>query len=116
MNRHLSTQHGANGPDSIACDLTALDAAERSRHEALSRRLRSSVLEVKETDAGFEFIGPFRTDEFVSAAEWVTLERRCCPWIDFELRLGGRADRFSVVLKAEGRAKEFMKSLYGIGG
>ena len=68
----------------MACNLHALDAVQRARHQALSQKLRSAVGEVRELDAGFAL----RVDAampLAELAEWIDAERRCCPFLTLEL-------------------------------
>lgn len=70
----------------IACRPGALTKEQRER----SRQLRESLATATETTielaAGYSF--QLRPDDelFRKAAEWMTLERRCCPFLTFDLR------------------------------
>ncbi len=75
----------------IACRLDALTPADRAREGALLREHLASVLEAREGDEGFSFRYPGDPALFVRMAELVSLEHRCCPFLDF--RLEWRAER-----------------------
>lgn len=101
--------------DSVfACRLDALDAAERARHKALSVQLHDKVEEVKELADGYGFRYLADAGTILSVAEWVTLERRCCPFFNFALEIGGENE--SAWLRITGRegVKEFLRSELGI--
>lgn len=72
---------------SIACDPAALTTAQRRRYSALSQQLARAVLEVRELPDGYAL--RYATDEalWMLAAEFVHLERRCCPFFVFTLIL-----------------------------
>jgi hypothetical protein len=90
---------GTNQP--IACRLDALSPDERQRQQALRRELETALVDVTETPVGFRFT--YREDSrvFLQAAEWLALERRCCPFLDFEL--AWRADLRAPTLHVSGR-------------
>ena len=67
----------------IACNMGAMTASERSRHDKLAEKLWSSVLEHRELPNGYAFRLP--NSSWASAAEWVALERKCCPFFSFDL-------------------------------
>jgi len=67
----------------IACNLGALTASERSRHDKLAQGLWGSVLERRELPDGYAFRLP--GGALVATAEWVALEHKCCPFFSFEL-------------------------------
>ena len=97
----------SNSP--IACDMNAFTPEQRRRYDEVSSRLRQMTEEVVELPDGYAF--RYKTDEttWLKAAEYVDLERRCCPFFAFALELepGG-----TVWLKLTGRegAKVFLTS------
>ena len=66
-----------------ACERTALTSGERARHQEFSRRLSAAVQERSELHDGHAFRLP--SAELMTAAAWVTLERRCCPFLAFQI-------------------------------
>lgn len=73
----------------IACDMTALSAAERARYDSLRPRVLGAVDQVQETPTGFRLrIGS--STSTAAIAEWMDMEHRCCPFLDIDLAL--RAD------------------------
>lgn len=98
----------------IACSLTALSPAERKRHGEVTRQMRASVQEVRELPDGYAFRLPANETSIRETAEWIAMERLCCPFLGFNLEvsreggplwlhLTGRAGREGVklFLKAE---------------
>ena len=85
--------------ESLVCNLQALNRAERDRHELLSERLGAAVVHVRELSNGYELALDLsrlpkdaRGAAFCVAevAEWVDLEARCCPFLDFAIGVRGR--------------------------
>ncbi len=77
----------------LVCDLNAITAAERVRHEAISRDLFGAVLEVRKMEGGYAFRLPGEADVFRKIAEWIPNERACCPFLKFGVSTGpGHSD------------------------
>ena len=92
----------------IACQLGALGPEERKRHAALLQELGAKMADKRETEDGFVFRLRADSNGFRDVAEWITLERRCCPFLSFEL--GWSAGEDSPTLRLHGRpgVKEFL--------
>jgi hypothetical protein len=69
----------------FACNMNAMTAAERARHPELSHTLFAAVQEKRELTNGYAFRLP--PADFMAAAEWVSSERKCCPFFAFQLEL-----------------------------
>jgi hypothetical protein len=72
------------GP-ALACDLTALSAEERTRRAALASSVFARFREVRETSDGYAGCLDADREHVRDVLEWVLLERRCCPFLRFEL-------------------------------
>ena len=81
-----SAPAAAREHDVLACRLDAFDAGERARHDELVLVLQKSVREVRELPDGYAFRLPGDARLLAEIGEWVALERRCCPFLDFDLR------------------------------
>ena len=97
----------------IACQLKALDAAQRGRQKELLELVRGRVRRVIELDDGFELELPTDPASFMEAAEWVNLERRCCAFAKFALLSDG-GDSIRVRLSGGPGAKEVLLAEMGI--
>jgi hypothetical protein len=71
----------------LACDLFALSAAQRERHAALIGQLAQAVEQVEEVSDGYVITYGSDGAAWSSLTEWIDLERRCCPFLSFTLRL-----------------------------
>ena len=94
----------------IMCVLGAMDARQLARHQELRQQLREKTQEVRELADGYALRLPAENGMILSVAEFITLERLCCPFFSFELEVG--RDQGSLWLKLTGRegVKEFLKS------
>ena len=84
----------------IACDMSVLSPAQRESHLATSRELFSALKEIRELSNGYEFRvdGPY---VIVQAAEFISLEKLCCPFLNFSLEV--EAENGPVWVKLTGR-------------
>ena len=73
----------AAAAERFACNMNALTSGERARHHELSRSLFAAVEATSELPNGYAFRLP--PAKIVSAAEWISFERKCCPFFAFEL-------------------------------
>lgn len=96
----------------IACRLSALTKEEREREADLLREHRGAVREVRELPDGYAYRFASNDGLFRRLAELVTLERRCCPFLTFELEWGGDADPWLRVTGGPA-AKEFVYATFG---
>jgi len=96
----------------FTCDLRALTTDERTQHDTLARELFAAVEQRKEFASGYAFRLP--AERWADAARWAELERKCCPFLAFELNAA--ADKGPVWLTVSGRAgaKAFMKEELGL--
>jgi len=71
--------------DVLECRLDIFDGPEKLRYEALREAMKASVEEIRELAEGYA--ARLRPDPalFRQVAEWITLERRCCPFLGLGL-------------------------------
>jgi hypothetical protein len=92
----------------IACNLSALNHTERGRLSALLDKLTTGAVHRKELPDGYAYeIVPAKVS-FPELAEWVSLESRCCPFLNFRLDLAGGAVRLQ--LTGGSGVKEFIQA------
>jgi hypothetical protein len=102
------------GESPIACHLNALDREQRRRHQSLTAQLRAAVQETRELPDGYSFRLPSDEATIQRTAEWITLERRCCPFIDFGLEAGREGGPLWLSLTGREGVKPFLKMELGI--
>ena len=96
----------------LACNLGAMDAGQKERHHACGERLRAATLEIRELPGGFELRLP--ADLWAAAAEFVALERLCCPFLGFALELEPEGAALRLRMTGREGVKQFMRSEFGI--
>ena len=99
-------------PVPFACNMRAMTPVERTQHAALSHQLLGGVREKRELPNGYALRLP--PEQWLSAARWSVLERKCCPFFAFEL--ASEANHGPVWLRITGApgAKAFMRDEFGL--
>ncbi|HEY7546633.1 MAG TPA: hypothetical protein VID27_17210 [Blastocatellia bacterium] len=98
----------------IMCRLDALTAEERERHLALWKRLQQSHEEIREITDGYAIRFPGDARYLLDIAEFVSRERRCCPFFTFEIEAAGEDKPVWLRLRGGEGVKEFLKSELGV--
>jgi hypothetical protein len=93
----------------LACNLAALDAAERKEHGIVTEQLFATIVEVRELVDGYAL--GCRQDEtlWMKAAQFVDRERRCCPFFSFGLTIDSLTDVVWLQLTGPAGVKEFIQ-------
>jgi hypothetical protein len=109
--------------EALVCNVAALTAAQRERHQKLGRMLRSAVVEKAELENGYVFAldlvrlpADSAGDPFcvVEVAEWVDLESRCCPFLSFGIEVEPKGKAIRLRLTGGKGVKEFLESELGM--
>jgi len=105
----LKDQNSENGPV-IACDLTAIPAEQREQHNATAEQLFAAVTEIRELPNGYAFRLPEAPGTLLKAAEFVNLERLCCPFFSFTLEIEPQGGPLWLKLTGPEGVKQFLRS------
>jgi hypothetical protein len=104
----LSAAAPADEP--LACNLHALTSAERERHQALSAKLKEALVRSQERAKGYAFTLDPAHVTLLQLAEWVSLEARCCPFLDFGIRFQSKGAELTLELTGESpEVKSFLQ-------
>ena len=82
----------------LTCRLDALEGPQALRHQELRRAMKGAG-ETWELPDGYAMRFPSDPTLFVKVAEWITLERLCCPFLAFGLDW---SERDGVLLRLTG--------------
>ena len=69
----------------IACDMSAIEPGLRAEHIATGGRVFRAAEEIRELADGYAFRLPGESDVLLKAAEFISLERLCCPFLGFAI-------------------------------
>jgi hypothetical protein len=97
----------------IACVMAALDEEQRLRRKELEERLGAFVEEVRELADGYALRLPAGSRMVTDVAEFVTYERLCCPFLDFEIRVEREGGPLWLRLTGREGVKEFVRQEFG---
>ena len=67
------------------CRLDVFESTERRRYAALRAAMKAAVTEIRELSNGYAARLTSDPALFQQVAEWITLERRCCPFLTLGL-------------------------------
>ncbi|MGE5413666.1 MAG: hypothetical protein ACM3NW_05785 [Syntrophomonadaceae bacterium] len=107
----------------LVCRLDALTAPQRSRQKLLADRLKRAVVERAELPDGYSLtldLGRLPPDVqglpfcVVEVAEWVDLESRCCPFLDFGIDVRGGGGIVRLRLTGPEGVKALLAEEFGI--
>src|ERR1700752_187879 len=93
----------------LACDMTAIPAEQRQSHLHARRELFLQIKETRELPNGYEFRFADELNLTRRLAEFISLEKLCCPFLHFAIEI--EAENGPVWLRLTGRegVKEFIR-------
>lgn len=94
----------------IACELTAAELQER--RQTVLQKVRHSVMRVEELENGFAFFFSAEGEQFRQVADLVDLERRCCPFLRFQLTVEAGAAPLCLEITGPQGTKEFLLNTF----
>jgi hypothetical protein len=118
--RSAPSAHAASNalskPEEIGfyCNLKALTTEERARHKQLTVLLKHATLETKELPDGYGFRLDNAKISLADLAEWVSAERKCCNFFDFEIELQRNDGPLWLRLYGKDGVKVFMRQEFGV--
>lgn len=95
----------------IACNLGQLSEAQRAREQVLLAKILRSRLQTQQVAAGYALRLPADSVTLLEVAEFIMLERICCPFFDFELGWEAGEDTFWLKLTGPDGVKLFLDAL-----
>lgn len=98
----------------FACNPSALSKDERVRYSALTKRLIADKQEVKELPDGYALRFAASPQNIKDAAEFITYEKLCCPFFDFNLTVERNNGALWLELRGREGVKDFIKSEFDI--
>lgn len=100
----------ASTPPVIACNTKAIRAAERPRYNDLMKRLRLAIRERSEGRDGYTFRLDGKIFSLPEFADWITMERLCCPFLMFQLSVSGSQPDWELKLTGPEGVKALLQA------
>jgi hypothetical protein len=98
----------------MVCVLNGLTAEQRKRQSALKKQMEESAREVSELADGYAFRFPGDQAHIMMLAEFMSLERLCCPFFNFELEVAAGKDAIWLRMTGREGVKEFLKAEFDL--
>jgi len=95
----------------IACNLNDSDFQER--RAGLLGTVKAGVVETKELEDGYAYHFPSDVSWLATLANLITVERACCPFLRFNLRLEPAEGPIWLELTGPPGTKDFLNSIFG---
>jgi DNA-binding transcriptional MerR regulator len=96
----------------LACNPTALEATGREQHFNTAKQVFAAVLERRELPDGYAFRLSEEHTTIPQVAEFITNERRCCPFFHFMLSVEPQGGAVWLTLTGPEGAKETFETLF----
>ena len=93
----------------LACDMNVFTSAEREQHIQTTRDLFAGVQGIRDVDCGYEFSLPNGTSSIVKLAEFISNERKCCPFLEFTLKIPSENEAIALTLTGPEGTQEFLQ-------
>lgn len=97
----------------FACDMNAIEVSRRGRHIATTDELFHTVGEIRELPNGYSFRLPNQSTVLLKAAEFIALERLCCPFFGFALEVAPEGGSLWLSLTGRDGVKPFIQAEIG---
>jgi|SRR5882724_3123940 len=98
----------------IACNLKAFQPQERVEWRKRIEQVMGAVTSKRPLPDGYTFQIDTRKASFRDVAEWVELERKCCPFFVFEIGIQGENGTVWLNLRGRDGVKEFIAADFKI--
>ena len=85
----------------IACDMSAIEPDRREQHIATGKDVFRAVTEILELPDGYAFRLADEPNMLVKTAEFISLEKLCCPFLGFVVEI--KPEGGAVWLRLTGR-------------
>ena len=97
----------------FACDMSAIEPGQRQKHLETIDALFRAVVGIRELPNGYAFRLPNESGVLLKAAEFVSLERLCCPFFGFALEVEPEGGAVWLSLTGRDGVKPFIAAEVG---
>jgi hypothetical protein len=96
----------------IACNPKAISAEQKPRYAALTKRLRTAARGMQDLPDGYAIRLDSQAITLPEAAEWISMERLCCPFLKFELSTSGNQSEWTLKLTGPAGSKAILEAAF----
>jgi hypothetical protein len=94
----------------LVCNMDVFTPAEREDHMQSTGQLYQSVQSVHEVENGYEFTFPNESEVIAGLGKFISNERRCCPFLEFTLKISSNNALISLLLRGPEGTQEFLRA------
>jgi hypothetical protein len=99
-------------PAALACNLGAISATDRPRYGELTQKLALGIRSRHELADGFTFGLAEECLSLAEIAEWIGLERKCCPFLTFRLEVAAASGALDLTLRGPAGTKAILEAAF----
>jgi hypothetical protein len=107
----MTDKNEAQSP--LACDMTAIPPEQRQAHWDKSRELFSHIEEFRELSNGYELRFASGSSLLLKLAEFISLEKLCCPFLGFVIEVEPEGGPVWLRLTGRDGVKTFIREEIG---
>ena len=96
----------------LACDLGAISTSDRPRYNELRRMLAAAVTGKRDLPDGIAVQISTERIALAQLAEWISFERKCCPFFEFRIDVARASGPVWVSLTGRAGVKEFLSQAF----
>jgi hypothetical protein len=96
----------------LACNIGAISEADLPRYKILCTRLQDAITDRRELPDGYAFRLDGELISLMYAAQWISLERLCCPFLTFQLQTTGSDHDYWLTLQGPPEAKAIVRQAF----
>jgi len=97
----------------FVCDMNAMETALREQHMATAMHVFKAVQTIQELPNGYAFRLPNETTLLLETADFIALERLCCPFFGFRIEIEPEGGPVWLRLTGRDGVKPFIKAEIG---
>lgn len=94
----------------VACCHTVFTLEQRVEYKSIWGELEVRRIGINEIEQGYEYHFPGDSDTLRLVNEWVSMERKCCPFLTFTVIASFEDEPILLQLTGNEEAKEFLRS------
>jgi hypothetical protein len=115
----MNHEAAAQEPDTtkvsgLTCNINGIPPQERARYGQLIESLRHAIQKKRELPDGYAFQMDTKKIGTDRLAEWIELERKCCPFFGFEIRWTPENEAVWLNLSGPEGVKDFILDEFGL--
>jgi hypothetical protein len=114
MNHEAAAQEAARMAPGLTCNINGIPLQERARYGQLVEALRHAIQKRRELPDGYAFQMDTKHMSTDQLAEWIELERKCCPFFEFEMHWPPQDGAVWLNLSGPEGVKDFILDEFGL--